>query len=472
MRKEELVWCDEYIADIKPYIYVRIKDSLLILIPNEAYKLNSSSLYILKEMMAGRKILDILGEKFGENIPQNVIDETHWFFCDLRSLTSGHMCNIDKRRAVEIKPFERPHNTLPVLSEIALTYRCNLACRFCYAGCNCKKEPLSFENAKDKIKETLKGFSYKSTVGKTSSDKITKDMTSEEAKKVLYMIKNSAEVPSVSFTGGEPTLRSDLCDLVAYATEIGLRVNLISNGTQLTEDYVKRLKNAGLKSAQISLEGGSAKIHDSLTQVQGSFEKTVRGVKLLQDADIHVHTNTTLNQVNVPHADELVEFIATLGTERFSMNLCIPTKATVAASLSVTYTDIVPAIEHIQKKADSLGLEFMWYSPTPYCIFNPVTAKLGGKSCAACDGLLSVAPNGDVLPCSSLPKPVGNILKDGFEKVWEGKKASYWRSKSFAHPTCRKCEMFQVCTMACPIYFDYMGCGELKEKFDEIKGKG
>lgn len=464
MTKEEITWGDELAKSIKPYVYVRLKDKLLILVPNQAYKLNETGLYILKEMLDGRKILDILGDKFGENIPQNVIDDMHYFFCDVRDLASGNLCNLSHRKAVDITTFTRPHNTLPVLSEIAITYKCNLACRFCYAGCNCKKEPWSIS----KINETIKGLSYKSTVGKTSSDTIVKDMTTEEVKKVLYMIKYDAEVPSVSFTGGEPTLRKDLCELVEYATSIGLRVNLISNGTQLNEDYIDRLIKAGLKSAQISLEGGSAKVHDNLTQVKGSFEKTVNAVKLLLKKNIHVHTNTTLNQLNVPHIDELVEFIATLGTKRFSMNLCIPTKSTVAEKLSITYTDIAPVIDHIQKKAEELGIEFMWYSPTPYCIYNPVKTRLGGKSCAACDGLLSVAPNGDVLPCSSLPKSVGNILKSGFNKVWEGKKASFWRNKEYAHKMCEKCDMFNVCTGACPIYFDYMGYDELKDKFKEI----
>ncbi|MBQ7257272.1 MAG: radical SAM protein [Abditibacteriota bacterium] len=471
MTLEELCWGDELIANIKPYVYVRLKDELLILIPNQAYKLNKTGLHIMKEMLEGKSIKAILAEKFGDNVPQNVIDDMHYFFCDLRDLVAGNLTHADKRKAVEMTTFTRPHNTLPVLSEIALTYKCNLACRFCYAGCNCKREPLTLANAKEKFQETLKGISYKSTVGKTSSDTILKDMTTEEAKKVLHMIKFDAEVPSVSFTGGEPTLRKDLCELVEYATEIGLRVNLISNGTMLTEDYINKLIDAGLKSAQISLEGGTAEVHDNLTQVKGSFEKTVNAVKLFLKTDVHVHTNTTLNQLNVPHVDELVEFISTLGTKRFSMNLCIPTKSTVAADLSVTYTDIAPVVDHIQKKAKELDIEFMWYSPTPYCIYNPVKSRLGGKSCAACDGLLSVAPNGDVLPCSSLPKAVGNILKSGFEKVWEGKKASYWRDKKYAHPTCEKCEHFNVCTGACPIYFDYMGYDELKEAFDEINQK-
>ena len=68
----------------------------------------------------------------------------------------------------------------------------------------------------------------------------------------------------------------------------------------LTEDYINKLIDAGLKSAQISLEGGTAEVHDNLTQVKGSFEKTVNAVKLFLKTDVHVHTNTTLNQLNVP----------------------------------------------------------------------------------------------------------------------------------------------------------------------------
>ena len=440
MTLEELGWADVLVRNLRGHIAVRKRDRLLIIIPNKAYKLNDTGLILLGEMLEGKPIVRVLTERFGsEEIDPEVIEQVHSFFCDLRALVSGCDCALDKRRAVQLVPFERPYNTLPVMSEVALTYRCNLACRFCYAGCACSKKDHSPE------------------------------MSFEEVRRVLDIIRKEAEVPSVSWTGGEPLLRKDIVPLTEYAAkELGMRVNLISNGNLLTPELADGLKEAGLASAQISLEGGSPEVHDALTQVKGSFERTIAAVGLLRERDIFVHTNTTLCSLNREHLEELVERVASLGTGRFSMNLIIPTGSAVR-ELVVRYREAGDIVRRVDAMAARKGLIFMWYSPTPYCMFNPVTQNMGGKSCAACDGLLSVSPSGDVLPCSSLPKSVGNLLREPFERVWFGKKAEYWKQKKYAHRLCKKCDMFNVCTGACPIYWSAMGYGELKEVFDGKK---
>ena len=98
------------------------------------------------------------------------------------------------------------------------------------------------------------------------------------------------------------------------------------------------------------------------------------------------------------------------------------------------------------------------------CLFNPVAHGLGNKGCSACDGLLSVAANGDVLPCSSYDDPVGNILREDVEKVWSSEKAKRYRDKRLAHPACRSCEDFALCHGACPLYWRNMGFDELSVK--------
>ena len=426
----DLAWVAGFVKSISPHIYVRERDSLLILLPTQAYKLNSTGLYLLKQTLAGRSIEDVMGSRLAD---EAAVADVHDFFCDLRALMMGCLGEGSDRRAVETIPFERPHNTLPVLSEIALTYRCNLSCRFCYAGCKCSKKPVSHE------------------------------MGTDDAKRVLDVIRHDAEVPSVSWTGGEPTLRSDLVELTEYATGIGMRVNLITNGTNMTPELAASLKSAGLRSAQVSLEGPDADVHDSLTQVSGSFERTIRGVGILKSAGIHVHTNTTVNRINAPHLRGIVALAKSIGLDRLSMNMVIPCGSAPDAEVTITYTEMADLIGDVRGAAREQGIEFMWYSPTPYCIFNPIAARLGGKSCAACDGLLSIAPNGDVLPCSSLPRSVGNVLRTPFEKVWNGRKALYWRGKRYAHGICKKCEQFDLCTGACPIYWDAMGHDELKK---------
>ena len=436
---QDIGWIDEFVKGISEYVYARERDSLLILLPNQAYKLNPTGLALLKMTLSGKPVKDVLESKTpGLSEDEQVIKEVHEFFCDVRALVMGCLREGQGRNAVETVPFERPHNTLPVLSEIALTYRCNLSCRFCYAGCTCSKK----SNAQE--------------------------MTTDQVKRVLDIIRHDAEVPSVSWTGGEPTLRDDLAELTRHATDIGMRVNLITNGTTLNENRVRKLRDAGLRSAQVSLEGHDAKTHDSLTQVTGSFAATIRGIEILRDANLHVHTNTTVNRINAPHLCRIVELAKQIGMTRLSMNMVIPCGTAPDAEVTISYSDMAVLAERVRRKSRQEGIEFLWYSPTPYCIYNPVAAGLGGKSCAACDGLLSIAPNGDVLPCSSLPQGVGNLLESSFDRVWNSRKARFWRNKRYAHRICRKCAHFDICTGACPIYWNAMGCKELMKAGKEM----
>ncbi len=434
----DISWVDDFVDNIKPYVFVRERDNLLILVPNQAYKLNPSGLKILKSTLDGTPVEEVLKRICGGNVTDDVLQDTHDFFCDIRAMMVGCIGEGKNRRAVETKPFTRPHNELPVLSEIALTYNCNLACRFCYAGCSCKK------------------------------DNGAQEMTTDEVKTVIDRIRDEAEVPSVSWTGGEPTLRSDIHKLTRYATDKGMRVNLITNATLLNETLVGQLVDSGLKSAQVSLEGPDANIHDALTQLEGSFNRTLNGLSLLRKAGITAHTNTTVNRENIEHLTGIVDLIASLGLTRFSMNMVIPCGNAHGPDVTISYTEMAEHIDKVKLHARKLGVEFMWYSPTPYCIYNPIASRLGGKSCAACDGLLSVAPNGDVLPCSSLPESVGNLVRQTFDDVWGGKRATFWREKKYAHSICRDCELFDVCTGACPIYWDSMGYEELEEVKSEV----
>ena len=429
-RGPEIAWTDEFVRQVRPYVAVREVDELLILLPNQAYKLNRSGLRLLGRMLAGESVFEVLGPHAED--PDKRAD-VHHFFCDLRALLVGCLGEGQGRRAVETVPFHRPYNLLPVLSEVAVTYRCNLRCRFCYASCSCRRESDSQE------------------------------MTTAEVERVLRIIRHDAQVPSTSFTGGEPLLRADIFQLVACAKEAGLRVNLITNGTLIDRPAAQRLRRAGLDSAQVSLEGVTAGTHDALTQVPGSFADTLAAVGHLREAGLAVHTNTTANRRNLSELLQLPRLVKELGLDRFSVNLVIPcgSAGPGAEALWVSYSEIGEVVREVKRRARRLGVRFLWYSPTPYCIFNPVAEGLGGKGCAACDGLLSVAPNGDVLPCSSLPEPVGNLLQQPFQEVWSGERARFYQEKRYAHPLCRACELFELCDGACPIYWDSVGYGEL-----------
>lgn len=427
-----LEWIDEYTARLRDHVFVREADCLLIKVPNEAHKLNPSAVRLLKRLLDGESILELWDSYDRSPV---VRKDLYHFFIGLKQVLQGCLNERNLPQAVVSRPFSHEFNTLPVLSEVAITYRCNLNCRFCYAGCSCT---------------TGSGKGY--------------EMTSEEALRVLRIIRHEAQVPSVSFTGGEPLLRRDLPDLIRYAREeLGLRVNLITNGTLLDGTTARTLKQAGLNSAQVSLESPDGAVHDELTQVQGSHRRTAAAIRRLLDTDIVVHCNTTINRVNMGSVSAMPEFAKSLGLERLSMNLVIPcgSSGTAYQEVNLRYREIPELIVEIQAAARRNGMEFMWYSPTPACIFNPIEHRLGNKGCAACDGLLSVSPAGDVLPCSSWPEPVGNLFREEFEAIWNSVRARRLREKQFAAPICHDCEDFSLCQGGCPLYWRYFGCDEL-----------
>ncbi len=443
--KERVDWVDDYVGRIKPYVRVREADSLLIKIPNQTHKLNAQGLKLLKFIMDGGSAVKIV-ESYPPERRDQVSLDIYYFFRDLMALLKGCYNEREERKAVEVKEFALGHNSLPVLSEIAVTYRCNIACRFCYAGCGCRKDEEHPELPAARLKE------------------------------ILGVIKNEAEVPSVSFTGGEPLLRPETPELVAHAKSLGMWANLITNGTLADADKVKALKDAGLDSAQVSVEAGSAELHDAIAAHSGAFACTIKGVENFMKAGIRVHTNTTISGLNKDKLEGILDLVKSLGLNKFSMNLLMPVGSAGKNfdETFVSYTEAGPLVERVKEMADARGLEFMWYSPTPVCIFNPIPRGLGNKGCAACDGLLSVAPDGDVLPCSSYPKPMGNLLKEKgrFKEMWNRGDFAWFRGKKFAHKVCGDCRHLAVCNGGCPLYWEKTGYAELLPAAEACAAQG
>lgn len=429
--KYPLDWVDGFIEQIRPYAFVREYDRLLILLPNQSYKLNDTGVKLLKPLLEGKTMKAVIGDK---PLPEKISKDLFEFFTGVVAMFKGCLGEGRFRPEVEQVKYVRPYNKLPVLSEMALTYRCNLKCTFCYAGCNRDNSPDI--------------------------------LTAEKIKKILNVVRQDAQVPSISFTGGEPTLRDDLPCLVEMAVSTGLRVNLVSNGTLVTKQLAKDLKQAGLSSAQISIEGPNKEIHDLLTGVDGSFESSIRGISNLSEQGVNVHHNTTLTAPNVEYAVDMIDLAKELDIDRLSMNMIIPSEWILKnkPELVLKYSQIGQTVLKVKNAARNEGIRFMWYSPTPYCIFNPIAVNLGNKGCAACDGLLSIDPQGQVIPCSSFFKPVGSVLDDDFMKIWENKISIDIRDKSLAPENCKTCSEFELCEGACPLYWCVMGADELNNK--------
>lgn len=429
-------FAEELVNATREYIYIRPEDGLIILRPNKVANLNRTANEMLNRLYQGDTVPDVqemIADMAGryEVSADQVEGDLYRLLQSVAALLNDR---IGAAPAVVSTPFRSHQRDLPVLSEIALTYRCQNRCTFCYAS--------SPDRGPD-----------------------VPEMSTDEVKLILDRIMDEARCPTVSFTGGEPTLRQDLPALIAYGKSKGMRVNLITNGLRCaSEDFVAALAEAGLDSAQVSLEGPTAAIHDAITQHPGAFERATRAVHLLRQAGIHTHTNTTICGGNREHLLELVDYIAdALHSEYFSMNMVIRTGTALDHPQDdIHYSEIGDYIVAVQERAQAKGTRLVWYSPLPYCYFNPITHGLGSKSCACVDGLLSVNPSGELLPCSSYERGIGNLLKEPFDKVWFSRTALYWRRKDFVPPMCQRCEIRDICCGACPLYWDERG------SFDEL----
>ncbi|UCC91403.1 MAG: radical SAM protein, partial [Candidatus Aenigmatarchaeota archaeon] len=125
----------------------------------------------------------------------------------------------------------------------------------------------------------------------------------------------------IVFTGGEPTIRKDIIELVKYAKGIGYRViQLQSNGRMFSYmDFVKKLIRAGVNEFSPALHGHIPEIHDYLTRSAGAYDQVVQGIRNLRELDQYILTNSVINKFNYKHLPELAQLFVSLKVNQFQL---------------------------------------------------------------------------------------------------------------------------------------------------------
>jgi radical SAM protein with 4Fe4S-binding SPASM domain len=328
------------------------------------------------------------------------------------------VCPVSYLGVEKIEPFEKELSA-PYRMDLALTYRCNNRCVHCYAG------------------------------GPRESE----EMSTRDWQLVIDRLRDIG-IPQVVFTGGEPTLREDLVALIAHTQEKELVCGLVTNGRKLKDEaYLKGLVDAGLDHAQVTVESHDPKVHDRITGVEGSWDETVQGLRNTVASQVYTVSNTTLNQLNVDGIDETLDFLHGLGLKQFACNSLIYSgKAPeVAKDFALDEASLEPVLARIRDRAHELGMEFTWYTPTEYCVLDPLKLELGIKSCSACRINMAIEPDGTVIPCQSYFMPLGNILRDRWNKIWRNPTCQKLRSRKYAPDKCHECPSLSVCGGGCPL---------------------
>ena len=310
--------------------------------------------------------------------------------------------------------------TAPPRMDLALTYRCNNNCYFCYTG------------------GPQKVFEMDTTSWKQAIDTLWDN-----------------GIPQVVFTGGEPTLREDLVELIDHAREFV--TGLITNGRKLP-GLAQELKRVDLDYILVSLESSEALIHDHMVGFAGAWQETATGIKAAMTAGLEVITNTTLTKDNIASFADTIAFGGQLGLKTMACNtlLCSGRGTCSRQSEGVTVEQLKVTLTKAREAADKAGIRLEWYSPTCYKQFNPIEFGFGPKSCSAAQYNMTIEPDGSVIPCQSWFKDkVGNILTDPWESIWNHPVNIGLREKKYlqGREECRQCEYLAECCGGCPLEY-------------------
>ena len=259
----------------------------------------------------------------------------------------------------------------------------------------------------------------------------TPELTTAQWKEILAKLR-AANVPQVTFTGGEPTLRADLVELVEVAQWFVTRLN--TNGRLLTPELCRRLYEASLDSVQVTLYSHDPAIHNALVGAEG-FDDTVAGIRNAVAAGLSVSVNTPLCSLNTDYA-ATVRFVHELGVRYVTCSGLIPSGSAEGAesrATRLTEEQLTDVLRRAVTAAEELGMEMDFTSPG---WLKEETLRSMGltlvPSCGACLSNMAIAPDGGVIPCQSWlsSQPLGNMLTDDWDKIWQSQRCAAIRAKS------------------------------------------
>ena len=236
-------------------------------------------------------------------------------------------------------------------------------------------------------------MSDESTANTAPIERVKRELLTDEWKQILQKTWN-AGIPHIVFTGGEPTLRPDLPELIGYCQQLGQVSGLITDGYKLTNhDYFHELLNAGLDHLMIVLD----------PREDQSWEAVLDAL----NEDIHVTVHITLTEKNTDEPYMVLDRLQKMGVKNLS--------------LSGSSSELMDLVKDCGDYAQKIGISLVWDLPVPYSLFHPAAQELELNNQLHGEGTawLYVEPDGDVLPAQGVIRVLGNLLTDSWESIWD-----------------------------------------------------
>lgn len=289
------------------------------------------------------------------------------------ALNSGKTDKIKTAALIdEVRSYCMEHKILQSV-ELELTYRCNEKCIHCY-------------------------------VDNFTPDQ--KELSLSEYKSFLLEVRKMGCL-SVLLTGGEVCMKHEWLDIAEFASSIGMLVDIYTNGLALTDEIFDRIRSIHPSSVSYSLYGGTKAVHDAVTGVPGSFDKTIKSIMMTKCAGIDTYIKTVVIKENADDLAPLLKLAERIGVD-----------------VNPSYT-IFDSYGGKYKGAHMLDTEKDYINVMKICRrYAPEDNIRGrrdikGKVCRAGLSSLSMDPYGNVYVCISLRRSIGNIRNKSIREIWQ-----------------------------------------------------
>lgn len=287
------------------------------------------------------------------------------------------------------------------------------------------------------------------------------ELTTEEGYALIDRLTEFGS-PILVFTGGDPMMRKDLFDLIAYADAAGLRCSLTPTATALpTVDRLRRAQEAGVRRIALSLDAPTPEVHDDFRKVKGSWERTMAILRNAREIGLSTQVNTTVTSHNLDLLPDMVRFVREVGAVQWSVFFLVPMGRGQELSMisPEQHEEVFGWLHDLSLTGD---FDIKATAAPMYrrvAIQRGAGASVAGAGFATHDGLdrptqgvndgrgfLFVSHLGEIMPSGFLPLSAGNVRVDDVVDVYR----NHELFRSLRDPgrltgKCGACEFRQVC---------------------------
>lgn len=219
------------------------------------------------------------------------------------------------------------------------------------------------------------------------------ELTYEEVKRVIDQLKKK-DFKYLKITGGEPFIRKDIIDILKYASDKDMIVDVSTNASLINESMIKTLKDINLEMIHISLDGPSKEIHEMVRGIN-TYERTIKGIKKLKQTNKYIRIGTVIFKNNEEYLEDIIKLCISLNVNEVIFSIMEPVGRMLDDNRFVTTKSLdvlKDIIESLTLKYPEIIINYNW---------NPNKVN-NSKTCPAGNRFLYINNKGNIAPCTWL----------------------------------------------------------------------